>query len=102
MSEDKVTAERFELTEGELAWPYADWKLYVGRLLELGGGLRMGLVRVPDRDSCVVQVFRPEAQPEAEMVTLRLDEPVSCKSRMVRLVEADATAPRPWVRVLVA
>ncbi|MEP7088475.1 MAG: hypothetical protein ABI776_00100 [Nocardioidaceae bacterium] len=98
MSEDEITAE---LTEGERAWPYAGWKLYVGRLLELGDGLRMGLVRVPDGDSCVVQVFRPEAQPDAEMVTLRLDRRVPCKTRLVRLVEADATAARPWVRVLV-
>jgi hypothetical protein len=91
-----------ELTDAERAWPYSDWKLYVGRLLELGDGLRMGLVRVFDDSSASVQVFSPAAPRDAEFVTLALGRRVPCKTRQVRLVEVGETGSRPWVRVLVS
>lgn len=90
------------LTEAERAWPYADWKLYVGRLLELGGGIRMGLVRVPDERTASVQVFDPSQPSEAERTRLVLGEQVPCKGRLVRLVEAHPHDARPWVKVLVS
>jgi hypothetical protein len=90
------------ITEAERAWPYADWKLTVGRLLELGGGPRMGLLRVPDEETASVQVFDPARPAEAEKVRLALGRPVECKGRRVRLVEAHPEADRPWVKVLVS
>lgn len=90
------------ITEAEQAWPYADWKLSVGRLLELGGGPRMGLLRVVDDRTASVQVFDPKLPAEAEKVRLALGQQVPCKGRLVRLVEAHPDDARPWVKVLVS
>ena len=90
------------ITEAEQAWPYADWKLSVGRLVELGGGPRMGLLRVLDDHTASVQVFDPQVPAEAEKVRLELGQPVPCKGKLVRLVEAHVEGPRPWVKVLVS
>ena len=91
-----------DLTDAERAWPYAAWKLYVGRLLEIGDGLRIGLVEVPDDTTASVRVLSPAAPQDAELVTLELGTPVPCDSRTVRLVEVDRSGPRPWIHVLVS
>jgi hypothetical protein len=93
--------EADDISEAERGWPYPDWKLYVGRLLEIGDGLRLGLVEVGE-STASVQVLSPASREAAECVTLHRGVQVLCKGRSVRLVEVNASGPRPWVRVLVS
>jgi hypothetical protein len=83
-------------------WPYADWKLHVGRLLELGDGVRMGLVRVADDGTAAVQVFRPEAPQDAVRATLRRGEAVDCLGRAVTLTDVGRGETGSWITVDVA
>lgn len=89
------------LTDAEQRWPMAGWLLYRGRVLDIGEGLRIGLVRVRDDESARVQVFSTTAPEEAEGVTLRLGYPVDCKGRAVRLLEIDRSRDTPAIRVTV-
>jgi hypothetical protein len=86
-------------TPERTVWPYTEWKLYVGRVIELGDGVRMGLLRVTRDGAANVQVFRPEDPAGAQRLTLRAGQGADCFGRQVRLLEVDRSGPRSWIRL---
>jgi hypothetical protein len=92
------SGESEPLTVDELAWPQAERRVAVGKVLEIGGGLRLGVVRVDDR-TATVQVWPIADQPRAEMLRLRPGERRAVLGRHVRLLETGHDGRRGWLRV---